>query len=79
MWMQRNKYVYFAMGFINCRFSILYVCSEDDSDYKNVDKSEEAMKRHIDVVIDFYKRFVEKIRKAIEDYPNYNLIGIMGP
>lgn len=60
-------------------FSILYVCSEDDPDYKNVDKSEEAMKRHIDVVIDFYKRFVEKIRKAIEDYPNYNLIGIMGP
>ena len=61
------------------RFSIFYMCDQDENDYKNRDSSDEAMKRHVDVVIDFYNRFVTRIRKMMKDTPETNLILITGP
>lgn len=61
------------------RMSIFYMCNAEDDDYKNRDNSDEAKKRNIKVVINFYHRFVERIRKMMRDNPDVNLISISGP
>lgn len=64
---------------VKMEFFIGYMSSNDDPDNINTDRSEEAKHRHVDVVIDFYRRFVGKLRKAMREYPDYCLIGIEGP
>ena len=61
------------------RFSISYMCQQDNPDYQNFDNSDEAKKRHIDVVINFYERFVARVRKMMMDNPQTNLVSITGP
>ena len=58
-------------------FSIIYMCESSHEDYIN--KNEEAIDDHIDVVIDFYKRFVYRIRKMMDNNPQVDVLSIMGP
>ncbi|MCD8216305.1 MAG: hypothetical protein LUC97_11810 [Clostridiales bacterium] len=47
-----------------------YIFTKDDS---------VAIKENVNVVIDFYNRFVKRMNKMMEDNPETNLISIMGP
>jgi len=60
---------------IKKRFSIYYMTSPNDIDHEN----KEAIQDHISVVIDFYKRFTNRIIKMMENNQNTNVISIMGP
>ena len=60
-------------------FSVFYLCDREDPDYQNRNTSREAMQRHIGAVIDFYRRFVERLRKMMKNNPNTDLISVMGP
>lgn len=67
---------------LNCvkkNFSIFYMCDEDDADYQNGDNFKEAIKKHIDVVIDFYRRFVNRLRRMMKNNTTTELLSIMGP
>ncbi len=58
-------------------FSIYYMCGKNDKDYGN--NSKEAIQRNIDVVIDFYERFVKRLLQMMENNTDAELIYIMGP
>ncbi|WP_022774257.1 hypothetical protein [Butyrivibrio sp. AE2015] len=60
-------------------FSIFYMSDNDDIDHINSDCSPKAIHRHAYVVVDFYRRFVNYIRKMMMDHPECNLITISGP
>ena len=60
-------------------FSVFYLCDREDPDYLNRNTSKEAMQRHVGVAIDFYRRFVDRIRKMMKNNPNTDLISVMGP
>lgn len=66
-----------ALDEVKKEFSIYYMCDEEDEDYKKGNSA--AIKDHIDVVIDFYRRFTERVRKMMADCPRANLISIDGP
>lgn len=59
------------------RFSIYYMCPSDCEDYKSGDK--QAIRRHIGVVTNFYRRFVSRLSLMMENNPETFLISIMGP
>lgn len=59
------------------RFSIFYMCEQNHPDWINGNKM--AIEDHVDVVIDFYNRFVARVRKMMIDNPQTNLLSIMGP
>jgi len=58
-------------------FSIFYMCSPDSEDYKS--GNDQAIRKHIAVVIDFYRRFVKRLTLMMENNPEAFLISIMGP
>lgn len=60
-------------------FSVYYLCDKEDQDYQNCNSSKEAIQRHVGVAIDFYRRFVERLRKMMKNNPNTELISVMGP
>ena len=60
-------------------FSVFYLCDREDPDYQNRNTSREAMQRHIGAVTDFYRRFVERLRKMMKNNPDTDLISVMGP
>ena len=53
------------------------MCDITHPDYINC--NDYAIKDHIDEVIDFYHRFVIRMRKKLNDNPQTDLISIMGP
>lgn len=59
------------------RFSIYYMCESSHPDY--IAGGDKHIEKHKDVVIDFYKRFVARMRKMMENNPQTNVISIMGP
>ena len=61
------------------RFSIYYMCDKNDADYKNGDNSDDALLRHVDVVIDFYDRFVRRIRHLMRSNKNAEVVSVSGP
>ncbi|MDE6593610.1 MAG: hypothetical protein K2K57_11190 [Oscillospiraceae bacterium] len=62
---------------IKKEFSIFYMCSPDDPDYINGDNS--AVRKHIHVVTDFYRRFAERLTAMMENNRDTNIISVMGP
>ncbi len=58
-------------------FSIFYMCPSDDKGYIEVNSA--SIRKHIDVVIDFYKRFANRILKMLDNNPDTDLISIMDP
>ena len=73
--MLNNDYNNPKLNDIKKNFSIYYMTSIDDIDHDN----EDAIEKHISVVIDFYKRFTKRIIKMMESNKNTNIISIMGP
>lgn len=59
------------------RFSIYYMCPCDSDDYKL--GNDQAIRSHVAVVIDFYRRFVNRLTLMMENNPETFLISIMGP
>lgn len=59
------------------RFSIYYMCPSDSEDYKT--GNEQTIRNHVTVVIDFYRRFVNRLSLMMENNPETFLISIMGP
>ncbi len=59
------------------RFSIYYMCSDDSEDWQTGNK--QAIRQHIGVVIDFYRRFVSRLSLMMENNPEAFLISVMGP
>ena len=62
---------------IKKQFSTYYMCSCEDPDHGSSDP--ETIKRHVEVVIDFYHRFVHRVRKMMENNKETDLMSIMGP
>lgn len=62
---------------IKKKFSIFYMCDTSDEDFKNGNTS--AIRDHISVVIDFYRRFAARMNAMMENNKNTSLISIMGP
>ncbi len=60
-------------------FSVYYICENRDTDYIVGDNSPNAMKRHIRVVVHFYRHFVKRLTQMMENNPETNIISIMGP
>ena len=58
-------------------FSIFYMCDRDDEDYKN--PKLDSIERNIGVVIDFYERFICKMRNMMKSHAKANLIFVVGP
>lgn len=59
------------------RFSIYYMCDQESSEYR--EETPENIEKHKDVVIDFYQRFVKRMRKMMINNSNTDIISIMGP
>lgn len=66
-----------ALEEVTKRFSIYYMCPRDDIDY--IEGNFENIRSHVDVVIDFYKRFAKRILQMLDNNPDADLISIMGP
>lgn len=62
---------------IKKEFSIFYMCSCHHSDY--IERKNENIENHKDVVIDFYRRFVSRMSRMMEEHPETDLISVMGP
>lgn len=62
---------------IKKNFSIFYMCDRDDYDYINCEHT--AIREHISVVIDFYRRFSKRITAMMENNKITTIISIMGP
>ncbi len=59
-------------------YCLLYMTNHDDEDH--MAKAPDAVvKKHIYVVLDFYLRFVNRIRKMMDISPESNMIAISGP
>lgn len=58
-------------------YSIFYMCENDHPDYIN--GNNKAIDNHLEVVIDFYKRFVRRIRLMMDNNPQVSILSIMGP
>lgn len=66
-----------ALTDVKKSFSIFYMCPSDDKDY--IEENSANIGKHIDVVIDFYKRFAKRILQMLDNNPDTDLISIMGP
>ena len=64
---------------IKSKFSIFYMADKDSRDYIDKKDDAETIRKHIDVVIDFYIRFIERIKKMMKNNPDCSLLSIMGP
>lgn len=64
---------------IKKRFSIFYMVDYDDPDYIAGDSTNEAIERHKECVIDFYRRFVKRLSNMMDNNPQVDLISICGP
>ncbi len=59
-------------------YSILFMTDRDDEDHQ-ITSQDSVIKKHIYVVLDFYLRFVNRIRKMIDQNPNADMIATSGP
>ena len=66
-----------ALDEVKKDFSIYYMTYDDDPDHNN--GSPDIIKKHIYVVVDFYLRFVYRIRQSMKNNPDFNLISFEGP
>lgn len=62
---------------IKKKFSIFYMCNQNEADYINRDNT--AIQKHISVVIDFYHRFSKRIISMMENNKFTTIISVMGP
>ncbi len=58
-------------------FSIFYLCPQDSADWQADNQS--AVRKYVGVITDFYRRFVARITRMMENNPTTTLISIMGP
>ena len=75
--MLKNDYSNELLAPVKEKFSLYNMCEPSHSDWIN--RNQAAIKDHVDVVIDFYGRFVHRLRKMMSDNPQTHLISIMGP
>lgn len=61
---------------IKKNFSNFYMRHQDDVNYINRD---DTAKKHIFILIDFYRRFIKRINAMMENNKNTTVISIMGP
>ena len=73
--MLQEDYSNHELDDIKENFSIYYMTSHDDADHEN----EAAIHKHVAVVIDFYKRFTNRLIKMMANNRSTNVISIMGP
>ncbi len=67
-----------ALDEVKENFSLLYMTDYDNVDHER-DVSPSVMKKHIFVVVDFYLKFVYRIRQMIDNNPDFDLISFEGP
>lgn len=60
-------------------FSIFYMTDKDNPDHIAGVTNLETIKRNIDCVVDFYRRFTGYLRKMMKENPDFDYISIMGP
>lgn len=58
-------------------YKVYRIVAEDDPDY-NMKDNPEVIRRHIDVVIEFYERFVERVFKLMDQNSDSGVIVIGG-
>ncbi len=63
---------------IKSDFELWRMVPEDDPDYNLKGNPADAIERHKDVVIDFYRRFVNQISNMMEQHSNTSIIGVFG-
>ena len=69
-----------SLGPVKERFSIYYMSEYGSDDYKTEkEKQQQAIKKNIHVVIDFYRCFVKRMRKTLENNHKTEVICIEGP
>ena len=76
-WLLENDYYNPKLDELKNRFKTYYMTNEDEIDHN--DNSPEAIKRNIGCVIDFYKRFVIRMKYMMESYPSCDVICFEGP
>lgn len=59
------------------KYSIFYLCPQDSEDW--IKGNTDSIRKYKGLVVDFYRRFVIRLRKMMADNPSTNLISIMGP
>ena len=64
---------------IKSKFCIFYMTDRDSSDYFEKRNDTETIRKHVDVVIDFYVRFIERIMKMMKNNLDCSLLSIIGP
>ncbi len=76
----KNDYDNPLLDAVKKNYRIFWFVSEDDLDYELRDDLEkEAIKRHIDVAVDFYERFVDRIMSMIIQNNEADIVGVFGP
>lgn len=66
-----------ALDEVKKKFSIFYLCEQDSEDWLTGNQS--AVRRYRHLIVDFYRRFVARMRRMMEAYPSADCISIMGP
>jgi hypothetical protein len=75
-----NEYIKPIVEELVKKYSIHYMVEYDSEDYHvNKDDHPQVIKKNIHVVVDFYRRFVERINKMMEHNRDTNVLCIMGP
>ncbi len=71
-----NDYDNPALAEVKKGFSIYYLCAPDEPDY--IAHKEENVENHKGVIIDFYKRFVARMYRMLDEYPMAHAISVLG-
>lgn len=64
---------------IKNHFSIFYMTEHDNPDHISGNSTNEALRRHKECVISFYRRFVDRLSRMMENNPQVDMISICGP
>ncbi|TCL60578.1 hypothetical protein EDD76_102276 [Kineothrix alysoides] len=75
----RDHYDDTYLNEIKSKFSIFYMVDVDSDEYVEGKNTSKTIEMHRDVVIDFYNRFIARIKKMMENNPDCDLLSIMGP
>ena len=59
------------------RYSIYYLCPQDSEDW--ITGNNAAIQKYSHLITDFYKRFISRLTKMMDNNTSTNLISIMGP
>ena len=61
-------------------FSLIFMTNDDDVDHvSKTENGDQLMRKHVYVVLDFYLRFVNRIRKMMDMSSESDMIAISGP